>query len=71
MVTYKLFKTHSMLWSATKRKDQPAGDLQPVQKQSMLLSAINRKSQIDGDIHPVQQPEHAHVNNKEEGPTGC
>ena len=31
MLTYKLFKTQSMLWSATRRKGQPDANLHPVQ----------------------------------------
>ena len=37
------------------------------QTQSMILSATHSKSQQDADLHPVQNPEHAPVNNKQEG----
>ena len=48
MLTYRLFKT-----------------------QSMLLSAARRKGQPDADLQTVQKPEHAPVNNKQEGPARC
>jgi hypothetical protein len=70
MLTYMLFKTQSMLLSATIRKGQPDADLHPIQN-TMLLSATSRKGQPDADLHPVQNTEHALVRNKEEEPARC
>ena len=70
MLTYILFKTHSMPLSATSRKGQPDADLHSVQNPE-LLSATSRKGQPHADLHPVQNPEHALVSNKQEGPATC
>jgi len=67
-LTYKLFKTQSMLLSAKSRKGQPDLGLQPVQNPSMLLSATSRKGQLDPDLQSVQNPEHFLVSNKQKGP---
>ena len=37
MLTYTLFKTQSMLFSATRRKEQPDVDLHPVQSPEHAL----------------------------------
>jgi len=71
MLTYNLFKTQSMLMSATSRRDQPDADLQPIQTQSMLFSATSRKGQPDADLQAVQNPEHGLVSNKQEGSARC
>ena len=67
MLTCPLFKTQSMLTSATSRKGQPDADLQSVQNKSMLLSTTSSKSKSDTDLLSVQSPEHP-VRNKQEGP---
>ena len=71
MLTYILFKTQSMLLSATSRKGQPDADLHPVQTQRMTLSATRRNGQPDADLLAVQNPEHDFVSSKEEGPARC
>ena len=73
MLTYILFKTQSMVLSATNRKGQPDADLQPVQNktQGMLLSVKSRRSQSNADLQPVSNPEHALVSNKRERPFRC
>ena len=43
MLTYKLFKTKSMLLSATSRKGQPGPDLQPVQNPEYGLVSHNQE----------------------------
>ena len=43
-LTYKLFKTQSMLFSATPKKGEPDADLPTVENPSMLLSATSRKA---------------------------
>ena len=64
MLTYTLFKTQSMLLSATSREGQLDADLHAIQAQSMLLLAASREGQLDADLHPVQHPQHALVSNK-------
>jgi len=71
ILTYMLFKTQSMLPSATSRKNQYDADLHPVQSQSVLFSVKSRKGQSDADLHPVQNPKHAPLSNKQEGPARC
>jgi hypothetical protein len=53
MLTYLLFKTQSILLSASRQGHLDA-DLQAVQNPSTLLSATSRKGQPDSDILPVQ-----------------
>jgi hypothetical protein len=54
MLTYILFKTQSMLLSATSRKGQPDADLQTVQKtKSMLLSASEDQPKQNINLHSV------------------
>ena len=53
MLTYILFKTKSMLLSATSRKGQPHADLPSVQNPEHALVS-NRKGQPDPDLHAVQ-----------------
>jgi hypothetical protein len=67
MLTYILFKTQSMLLSATSRKGQPDADLHPVQNPVHVLVS-NKEEGPDADLHPVPNPEHALVSNKQEGP---
>ena len=64
MLTYILFKTQTMLLSATSRKGLPDDDLQPIQTQSMLMLALSRKGQPGADLQTVQNPEHALVSYK-------
>ena len=71
MLTYKLFKTQSMLLSATSRKGQPDADLHSVQNPEHALVSNKQKSQADADLHPVQSPEHAHVSNQQGGTATC
>jgi hypothetical protein len=72
MLTYILFKTQSMLLSATSKKGQPDADLHTVQNpEHALLSATSKKGQPDADLQPVQNPEHALVSNKQERPARC
>ena len=71
MLTYILFKTQSMILSATPRKGQPDANLQTVQTQSMILSARMRKGQSDADLHPVQNQEHDLVSNNQDRPARC
>jgi len=68
ILTYKLFKTQSMLLSAT-TSGRACQILTYIlfKTQSMLLSATSRKGQPDPDLPTVQNPEHALVSNKQEG----
>ena len=63
MLTYSLFKTHSMLLSATSRKGQPDADLHPVQNPGHAVVSNNQEG-TDPDLRPVQIPENALVSNK-------
>jgi len=67
ILTYNLFKTQTMLLSATGRVNQIL-TYTLFKPQSMLLSATSRKGQQDPDLQTVQNPEHALVSNKQEGP---
>ena len=71
MLTYILFKTQSMLLSATGRKSQPDADLHPVQDPEHDLVSNKQEGQPDADLHPVQNPEHDLVRNKREGLARC
>ena len=71
MLTYRLFKTQSMLLSEISRNSQPDADLQAGQTQSMLLSETSRKSQPDAGLQAVENPEHALVRNKQEESARC
>jgi len=64
MLTYKLFKTQTMLLSATSRKGQLDADLHPVQNPEHALVSNKQEGPADLDLHPVQNPEHALVSNK-------
>ena len=64
--TYPLLQTQSMLLSVKSREDPLTYFL--FKTQSMFLSAKSRKGQPDPDLQAVQNPEHAPVNNKQEGP---
>ena len=55
MLTYILFKTQSMLLSATIRATQMLTYIL-FKTQSMLLSATSRKGQPHADLHAVQDP---------------
>ena len=68
MLTYRLLTDQSMPLSAASRKGQRDADLHTVKTQSMLFSTRNRKGQPDPDLLASQNPEHALVNNKQEGP---
>jgi len=46
MVTYTLFKTHSMLLSATSRKGQPDGDLHPVHNPEHALVSNKQEGPV-------------------------
>ena len=70
MLTYKLYKTQTMLLSATSRKGQML-TYKLYKMQTMLLSAISRKGQPDANLHPVQNPDHASVSSNQEGPATC
>ena len=65
MLTYNLFKTQSMLLSATRRKGHSMLTYTLFKAQSMLLSATRKE---DADLLSVQNPVHALVNNKEKRP---
>ena len=56
MLTYSLFKTQSMLLSATSRKGQPDAHLHPVQKPKGSLVS-NREGDPDAHLHPIQNPD--------------
>ena len=71
MLTYKLFKTQSMLLSATSRKNQPDADLHPVQNPEHALVSNKQEGPADADSQTVQNPEHALVSNKQEVPARC
>ena len=71
ILTYSLFKTQSMLLSATTRKGHPDADLQPVQHPEHALVSNNQKGQPDADLQPVENPEHLLVSNNQEGPARC
>ena len=70
MQTYTLFKTQSMLLSATTRKGQPDADLQPVQNPQHALVNNNQEGP-DADLHAVQNPVHDLFSNRQEGPARC
>jgi len=70
MLTYKLFKTQSMLFSTTSMKGQML-TYKLFKTQSMLFSTTSMKGQPYADLHTVQNPEHALVSNKQEGPARC
>ena len=70
MLTYSLFKTQSMLLSATTQKGLPDADLHSVQNQEHAFVSDNQ-DQTDADLHSVQNPVHALVSNNEEGPDRC
>ena len=63
ILTYKLFKTQTMLLSATSRKEILTYTL--FITQTMQLSDTSREDQRDADIQTVQNPEHALVSNKQ------
>jgi hypothetical protein len=71
MVTHTLFKTQSMLLSATGRKSSQKLNYSLLKTQSMLLSVTSRKSQRDADLQPFQNIEHGHVSNIHEGLARC
>ena len=71
MLTYILFKTQSMLKSATSGNGQPDAELHTVETQIMLLSATSRNDWPDADLHAVQNPEHALFSKKQKGPAIC
>ena len=70
MLTYTLFKTQSMLLSATSRKGQPDPDLPPVQNPEHGLVS-NKQEGPNADLPPVKSQEHAPVSNKQQGPARC
>ena len=71
MLTYILFKTQSMLLSATSRRAKQMLTYTLFKAQSMLMSATSRKGQPHADLHAVASPEHALVNNQQEGTATC
>ena len=71
MLTCFLFKTQTMLMSATSRKGQPDADFHTVQNPDQALVSNNRKGLPDADLHPVQNTEHALVSNKQERLSRC
>ena len=71
MLTYTLFKTQNMLFSATLERASQMHTYTLFKTQSMLLSATARKGQPDADLHPVQNPRHALVSNNQDGPAIC
>ena len=68
ILTYILFKTQSILLSATSRKSQQDPDLQTVKNPEHALVSNKQEGQQDPDLQTVQNPEHALVSNKQEGP---
>ena len=68
MLTYILFKSQNMLFSAKAGRTSQMLTYMLFKTQSMLLSATSRKGQPDPDLHSVQHPEHDLVSNKQEGP---
>ena len=56
MLTYILFKTKSMVLSATSRKSSQMPTYKLFKTQNMHLSAISRKGQPDADLQIVQNP---------------
>ena len=71
MLTYILFKTQSMLLSATSWMSQSNADLHPVQNTECALVRNKHETQPDANLHPIQNTEHALVSKKKEGPTRC
>ena len=71
MLTYILFKTQSMLLSATSRKGQPHADLQAVQNPEHAFISNKQEGPATCCLHTVQNPEHALVSNKQEMPVTC
>jgi hypothetical protein len=53
MLTYKLFKTQSMLLSATSRKGQLDADLHPVQNQEHALISNKQEEPAAADLQSV------------------
>ena len=67
MLTYRLFKTQSMLLSATSMKSQPDADLQPVQNPEHTLVSNTQRRQVRCWLTYCLIPEHGLVSNKQEG----
>jgi hypothetical protein len=70
MLTYSLFKTQSMLLSATSRKGQSDAALQSVQNQEHALLSNKQKGPVRC-LTICSKPKHALVSNKEDGPARC
>ena len=66
MLTYTLFKTKSMLLSATSRKGQQDFDLHSVENPEHALVSNKWEGQPDASLQTVQNPEHALISKKQE-----
>ena len=71
MLTYRLFKTQSMLLSATSLKSHPDADLQPVQNPEHTLVSHTQGRQVRCWLTCCVNPEHGLVSNKQKGPAIC
>ena len=69
MMTYSLFKTQSMLLSATSKKGLLDDDLQAVQAPEHALVSTTDRKPPDGNLQAAQTPEHPFVNYKQKMPT--
>ena len=68
MVTYILFKTHSMHLSATSRKGQPHADLRAVENPQHALVSNKQEEPVTCWLTSCSNPEHALISNKQKGP---
>ena len=69
-MTYILFKTQTILLSASCRKGLLDPDLHPVQNPDHSLSASCRKGLLDPDLQTVQNPDHSIVSIMQRWPPG-
>ena len=56
MLTYKLFKSQTIILSATSRKGQPDADLLAVQNPERHLVSSREEGSARADLQPVQKP---------------
>ena len=68
ILTYSLFNTQGMLFSATTRRVNQMLTYSLFKTQRMFLSASTRKGRTDADLHSIQNPEHDLISNNQEGP---
>ena len=71
MLTYKLFKTKSMLLSAKAVRACQMLTYNLLQSPEYAPSAASKKGQLDADLQPVQISEHALISNKQKRPAVC